>query len=242
MSRSETGNGAATQVLDPPRVRTGADCEPAWSVSWESAIPVQPVNYAAAKRLLDIVLSLLGLLVTFPVFLVVGILVKLTSPGPVLFKQKRVGVGGKEFLCYKFRSMRVDAEELRKELLHLNETTGPIFKIREDPRHTPIGRIIRKYSLDELPQLFNVLQGDMSMVGPRPPIPQEVAHYDAHTRRRLSVKPGLTCIWQVSGRSNIGFEQWVELDLHYIDTMSFWGDVVLIARTVPAVITARGAH
>jgi len=203
---------------------------------------VRPVPYAAAKRLLDVVLALVGLVVGFPLFLVVGLLVKLTSQGPILFKQTRVGRGGAEFACYKFRSMYLDAEARRQQLLHLNEASGPVFKIRNDPRMTPVGRVIRKLSLDELPQLFNVLRGEMSIVGPRPPIPEEVASYGPRERGRLAVKPGLTCIWQVSGRCNIGFDRWVEMDLAYIDTMTFWRDLEIIARTVPAVISGRGAH
>jgi exopolysaccharide biosynthesis polyprenyl glycosylphosphotransferase len=207
-----------------------------------ASIPVRTVSYAAAKRALDIVLSLTGLLIGFPLFLIIGLLIRCTSTGPVLFKQRRVGVGGREFWCYKFRSMYMDAEARLESLMHLNEVSGPVFKIKNDPRITPIGRIVRKLSLDELPQLLNVLVGDMSIVGPRPPLPREVAKYDAKQRGRLAVKPGLTCLWQISGRSNIGFDRWVELDLAYIDSMTFWGDVKIILRTIPAVITGRGAH
>lgn len=208
----------------------------------ESMFPVRVVRYAFAKRLLDLTCALIGLTVGFPIFLIIGILIKLTSQGPIFFKQTRVGVGGREFTCYKFRSMFMDAEARLKDLQHLNEATGPVFKIRQDPRITPVGRVIRKLSLDELPQLINVLVGDMSVVGPRPPLPREVRTYDAYQRQRLSVKPGLTCLWQISGRSNIGFERWVELDLDYIATMSFWGDLKIILLTIPAVVTARGAH
>lgn len=207
-----------------------------------ASIPVRTVSYAAAKRALDIVLSLTGLLIGFPLFLIIGLLIRCTSTGPILFKQRRVGVGGREFWCYKFRSMYMDAEARLESLMHLNEVSGPVFKIKNDPRITPIGRIVRKLSLDELPQLLNVLVGDMSIVGPRPPLPREVAKYDAKQRGRLAVKPGLTCLWQISGRSNIGFDRWVELDLAYIDSMTFWGDVKIILRTIPAVITGRGAH
>lgn len=208
----------------------------------EYPIPVRPVAYANAKRALDFVLALMGILLFAPIFLLVALLVKITSPGPVIFRQTRVGVGGRLFTCYKFRSMYQDAERRKAELMHLNEATGPVFKMKHDPRITPVGRFIRKLSLDELPQLFNVLRGDMSIVGPRPPVPQEVAHYSEHELQRLSVVPGLTCLWQISGRSTIGFERWVELDLAYIDNMSFWNDLKIIAMTVPAVVTGRGAH
>lgn len=211
-------------------------------VGTEYPIPVRPVAYANAKRVLDIVLSLLGILLFAPIFLLVALLVKMTSRGPVIFRQTRVGVGGRLFTCYKFRSMYQDAERRKAELMHLNEATGPVFKMKHDPRITPVGRIIRKLSLDELPQLFNVLRGDMSIVGPRPPVPQEVVRYSKHELQRLSVVPGLTCLWQISGRSTIGFERWVELDLAYIDNMSFWNDLKIIAMTVPAVVTGRGAH
>jgi exopolysaccharide biosynthesis polyprenyl glycosylphosphotransferase len=211
-------------------------------VETEYAIPTRPVAYANAKRALDIVLSLLGIVLFAPIFLLVALLVKITSRGPVIFRQTRVGVGGRLFTCYKFRSMYQDAEHRKAELMHLNETTGPVFKMKNDPRITPVGRILRKLSLDELPQLFNVLRGDMSIVGPRPPVPQEVIRYSEHELRRLSVVPGLTCLWQISGRSTIGFERWVELDLAYIDNMSFWNDLKIIAMTVPAVVSGRGAH
>ncbi len=211
-------------------------------VETESAIPVRPVAYANAKRALDIALSLLGIVLFAPVFLLVALLVKITSRGPVIFRQTRVGLGGRLFTCYKFRSMYQDAERRKAELMHLNEATGPVFKMKRDPRITPVGRIIRKLSLDELPQLFNVLRGDMSIVGPRPPVPQEVIRYSEHELQRLSVVPGLTCLWQISGRSSVGFERWVELDLAYIDNMTFWNDLKIIVKTVPAVVTGRGAH
>ncbi|HZO90242.1 MAG TPA: exopolysaccharide biosynthesis polyprenyl glycosylphosphotransferase [Chthonomonadaceae bacterium] len=207
-----------------------------------SITPLQPVPYAAAKRGLDILLALLLLIAAAPLMALIAALVKLTSRGPAIFKQTRIGLGGKPFTCYKFRSMCADAESRRQHLLHLNEVSGPVFKIKNDPRVTPIGRILRKYSLDELPQLFNVLQGDMSLVGPRPPVAQEVAQYGERERRRLAVKPGLTCLWQVNGRSHIAFDRWVELDLLYIETMSFWGDIKILLQTIPAVLTGRGAH
>ena len=203
---------------------------------------VTPVRYATAKRLVDIVLSLIGIVALAPLFALVALLVKATSPGPVLFKQKRVGLGGRLFWCYKFRSMCDGADNMRHTLQHLNEVSGPVFKIKNDPRITPVGRFLRKWSVDELPQLFNVLAGEMSIVGPRPPLPKEVEQYLGPELRRLSVKPGLSCLWQISGRSNLSFERWMELDLEYIDTMSLWLDLKIIARTIPAVLEGRGAH
>lgn len=206
------------------------------------AVPIAPVSYAVAKRTLDIVGSLIALLLGFPLFFVLGILIKMTSPGPILFTQTRVGLGGERFTCFKFRSMYLDAEARLNQLRAHNEVSGPVFKIRHDPRITPLGRVLRKYSLDELPQFLNVLFGDMSLVGPRPPIPSEVEKYTLRQLGRLSVKPGLTCLWQISGRSDIDFERWVELDLQYVERMSFWEDLRILLMTVPAVITGRGAY
>ncbi len=193
----------------------------------------------ALKRLFDIVASGLALWVLLPLLLVVMALIKLTSRGPVFFRQARVGLNARTFNMLKFRSMVTGAESLRDQLI--NEQSGPVFKMRNDPRVTRIGRFMRKYSIDELPQLINVLRGDMSLVGPRPPVPEEVAKYEAWQRRRLSVRPGLTCIWQVSGRNQISFEDWMYLDMQYIDHWSLAQDLNLIFRTVPVVITGRGA-
>ena len=204
--------------------------------------PLKPVHYAPIKRFFDFMVSALMLIILAPLMLLTALLIKLTSRGPVIFKQVRVGQGGRHFWCYKFRSMCIDAEDKKKLLMHLNEASGPVFKIKRDPRITPIGGFIRKFSIDELPQLFNVLKGDMSVVGPRPPIPAEVSKYTAYQRGRLAVRPGLTCLWQVSGRSNISFERWVELDLLYIETMSFTNDVKIVLKTVPAVMKGSGAH
>ena len=204
--------------------------------------PLKPVRYATIKRFFDILFSIIVLAITGPIMLLTAIIIKLTSPGPIVFKQVRVGQGGRHFWCYKFRSMCVDAEAKKQLLMHLNEASGPVFKIKRDPRITPIGGIIRKLSIDELPQLFNVIKGDMSIVGPRPPIPTEVATYNAHQRGRLAVRPGLTCLWQVSGRSNVSFDRWVELDLLYIETMSFKNDVKIVLKTIPAVMKGSGAH
>ena len=195
----------------------------------------------AMKRLFDIVASAIALWILMPLFLVVTAAIKLTSRGPVFFRQVRVGMHGRTFNMLKFRSMVADAERLKARLAELNEQSGPVFKMRRDPRVTTVGRFIRKYSIDELPQLINVLRGDMSVVGPRPPVPDEVLKYEPWQRRRLSVRPGLTCIWQVSGRNQISFEQWMYLDMQYIDHWSLARDFHLIFRTVPVVISGRGA-
>jgi exopolysaccharide biosynthesis polyprenyl glycosylphosphotransferase len=193
------------------------------------------------KRAFDIAASAGALALLSPLLLIVAAIVKLTSKGPVLFKQERVGRYGQPFHMLKFRSMVVNAEELKEKLLAHNEQTGPVFKMKHDPRITRIGRFIRKYSIDELPQLINVLRGEMSVVGPRPPIPSEVAKYEPWQRRRLSVRPGLTCVWQVSGRNEISFEQWMYLDMQYIDHWTLRGDFELILKTVPVVLFGRGA-
>ena len=195
----------------------------------------------AIKRLFDIISSTAALLALSPLLVTVAVLIKLTSRGPIFFKQQRVGLHGKPFDMLKFRSMVVNAEELKATLEALNEQTGPVFKMTNDPRITRIGRFIRKYSIDELPQLLNVLRGEMSVVGPRPPLPKEVEKYAAWQRRRLSVRPGLTCIWQVSGRNQISFEEWMYLDMQYIDNWTLLTDLSLILKTVPVVVTGRGA-
>jgi exopolysaccharide biosynthesis polyprenyl glycosylphosphotransferase len=195
------------------------------------------------KRSLDIVGALIGLVVFTPAFLVLMVAVKLTSRGPIFFVQNRCGLGGRIFRFYKFRTMVVDAEKRKAELAHLNEMSGPVFKITRDPRVTKLGAILRKSSLDELPQLLNVLKGDMSLVGPRPPLPDEVERYDARMAQRLSVMPGLTGLWQVSGRSKLAdFDSWVELDLKYARTWSLWLDVRILFKTILVVLLARGAH
>jgi exopolysaccharide biosynthesis polyprenyl glycosylphosphotransferase len=195
----------------------------------------------AAKRAFDLVASAAILLLSSVALVAVAIAIKLDSPGPVFFRQRRVGRNGREFSMLKFRSMHVDAEAQLAALRVQNEVSGPVFKMRDDPRVTRVGRFLRRTSLDEFPQFLNVLFGDMSVVGPRPPIPGEVQQYRRWQRRRLSVKPGITCLWQISGRSSIGFDRWMELDLEYIDNWSLWGDVLICLKTVPAVIAARGA-
>ncbi|HET6343786.1 MAG TPA: sugar transferase, partial [Myxococcota bacterium] len=193
------------------------------------------------KRALDVAIAALMLLLALPIVGMIALLIKLTSGGNVLFRQTRCGLNGRFFTLYKFRTMVEDAEERRRELLHLNEMNGPVFKLRSDPRVTRFGRFLRRFSLDELPQFWNVLRGDMSLVGPRPPIPEEVAQYQRWQRRRLAMKPGLTCLWQVSGRNNLDFERWIELDLEYIDSWSPMLDFKIMLKTIPAVLSGKGA-
>lgn len=188
-------------------------------------------GYLAAKRIIDVVASLLGIFLLFPLAVIIAILIRLDSKGNVLFSQKRVGLNGKIFNMYKFRSMVVNAEELKEKLKKQNEMSGPMFKMKDDPRVTKIGKFIRKTSIDELPQLINVLKGEMSLVGPRPSLPKEVAQFEPWMKERLLVKPGLTCYWQVSGRNNIDFEDWMLLDIKYINDRSLWVDIKLIFKT-----------
>src|SRR5215475_9562440 len=203
-----------------------------------------PTNEALmfVRRILDLVLAGMIVLIFGPLFMIpTAILIKLTSRGPVLFKQKRCGLNGRQFVMHKFRSMVDNAEQLRVELQSLNEMDGPVFKSSRDPRVTTIGKIIRRFSIDELPQVFNVLRGDMSLVGPRPPLPAEVARYERWQRRRLSMKPGMTCLWQISGRNEVSFEDWMKLDLTYIDNWSLLLDLKILLKTVPVVLLGRGA-
>jgi exopolysaccharide biosynthesis polyprenyl glycosylphosphotransferase len=193
------------------------------------------------KRAFDIAASGSALVLLSPLMIAVAVVIKLTSPGPILFKQQRVGRFGRPFHMLKFRSMVVNAEALKAALMAKNEQTGPVFKIKRDPRITAVGAFIRKYSIDELPQFINVLRGEMTIVGPRPPLPSEVAQYQAWQRRRLSVRPGITCVWQVSGRNQIGFDQWMYLDMQYIDNWSIAHDFQLVFKTVPVVLFGRGA-
>jgi exopolysaccharide biosynthesis polyprenyl glycosylphosphotransferase len=197
---------------------------------------------AVVKRIFDCILSGLLLILLAPLFFIAAILVKCTSPGSVLFRQTRVGLNKRQFQIYKFRTMIANAEQIQDELLPMNEMAGPVFKITNDPRVTPLGRVLRKTSIDELPQLFNVLKGDMSLVGPRAMSLRDYQLFDQDwQRRRFSVKPGITCLWQVNGRSSIPFEKWMELDMQYIDRWSLWLDFKILARTVPAVLRGTGA-
>ena len=199
-------------------------------------------GYALFKRMFDILAALAGLLLIVPLFPFIALLIKLETPGPVFFRQRRVGRCGTLFDCYKFRSMAIDAEAQKASLAHLNEATGAAFKIKDDPRITGVGRFLRRSSLDEFPQLFNVLVGDMSIVGPRPQIPSEVANYTPAQARRLLVRPGLTCLWQVSGRSHLDFDEWMELDQEYARNRSLSLDLAILLRTLPAVIERKGAY
>jgi exopolysaccharide biosynthesis polyprenyl glycosylphosphotransferase len=206
-----------------------------------ASVPQDPVSLIL-KRAMDIAVSLVALLISMPLFILPAmVLIKVTSPGPLIFRQKRVGRTGRNFTLYKLRTMRQDAEQMKASLMAMNEVDGPVFKIKKDPRITAVGRILRKLSIDELPQLWNVLRGDMSLVGPRPPLPAEVAKYERWQRRRLSMRPGITCIWQVSGRSSVAFNRWMEMDLEYIDNWSLGLDLKILLKTIPSVFMARGA-
>lgn len=198
--------------------------------------------YAVVKRAFDLAAATGGLCLLLPLLPFIVTLIKLETSGPVLFRQRRVGHCGRLFDCYKFRSMAADAEAVKDDLRHLNEATGAAFKIKDDPRITGVGRFLRRSSLDEFPQLLNVLRGDMSIVGPRPQIPSEVAGYSPADAQRLLVKPGLTCLWQVSGRSHLDFSEWMELDRQYVATASPGLDTRILLRTLPAVIQRKGAY
>jgi len=194
------------------------------------------------KRALDFLVALVGVIVLSPIMLLAALLIKIASSGPILFKQERIGQNKRKFTIYKFRSMIIDAEKKMQHIEHLNEVSGPVFKIKLDPRVTTIGKLLRKTSIDELPQLINVLKGDMSLVGPRPlPVRDYEGFSEDWHRRRFSVRPGITCLWQVSGRSSLPFEKWMELDMQYVDKWSLWLDLKILAKTVPAVLKGAGA-
>jgi lipopolysaccharide/colanic/teichoic acid biosynthesis glycosyltransferase len=201
-----------------------------------------PGWFGPAKRAVDVTVASLGLIITLPITLaaMAGI-VLVTGEGP-LYRQERIGLNGRPFKMFKLRSMVTNAHERRHEVRHLNEADGPVFKLRRDPRLHALGALLRRTSIDELPNFVNVLMGDMAIVGPRPPLPEEVAHYDDRAQRRLTVKPGVTCLWQVSGRCELSFEQWMALDNAYIDSWTPLGDFAIIAQTIPAVIRGVGAH
>jgi lipopolysaccharide/colanic/teichoic acid biosynthesis glycosyltransferase len=200
------------------------------------------VTMPRGKRIFDIVGATITLVLASPIMVAAAIAVRLSSPGPILFVQRRSGHGGRAFAMYKFRTMHVDAEAMKASLRHLSEQDGPAFKMRNDPRVSRLGRLLRQSSIDELPQLFNVLKGDMSLVGPRPPTLDEVQKYRHWYLRRLDVTPGITCIWQVSGRAQVTFESWMRMDIRYIQGYSVWQDVALLTATVPAILFRRGAH
>jgi exopolysaccharide biosynthesis polyprenyl glycosylphosphotransferase len=196
----------------------------------------------AGKRMIDVVGAVLALIVLAPLMALVAIVIKLESRGPVLYRSTRIGKAGRPFIFLKFRSMVDGADQHRHTLSHLNEMDGPTFKISRDPRVTRIGRFLRVTSVDEVPQFLNVLRGELSLVGPRPPIPEEVAQYEPWQYRRLDVRPGITCLWQISGRSNLSFKEWMRLDLEYIKHQSFWLDMRILLRTIPAVLSREGAY
>ncbi len=207
--------------------------------AWETTIMFSYL----LKRVLDSAVSLVALFMLLPLFILTALAIWIENPGPVFYVQIRVGLNGKHFRFYKFRSMVMNADNIKKELAAYNESgAGVIFKMKQDPRITRVGKIIRKFSIDELPQLINVLKGDMSLVGPRPPLPAEVSEYTLEERKRLHIIPGITCLWQVSGRSDIPFTDQVRLDMQYIQSASFVNDVILLLKTIPAVLTGRGAY
>ncbi len=208
-------------------------------------IPIEPdrgpyLRYG--KRALDLLAAAAAIILLFPVFLLTALAIKLDTPGPVFYRSTRVGRGGRTFTFYKLRSMIHGAEHHRHRIAHLNEVSGPVFKIARDPRITRVGRFLRRTSMDELPQFWNVLVGDMTLVGPRPPLPDEVEKYEPWQLRRLSVRPGITCLWQISGRSRLGFDEWMRLDMEYIERRSLGLDLKILAQTIPAVLSGQGAY
>ena len=227
-------------MISPPHEGAAVRVMP--MTTGDPRVETKRVPYAFAKRAFDLLCASALLLLLAPLMMVLALIVRLTSKGPAFYRSTRVGLGGREFKFLKFRSMYVDADQRLADLQAQNEKDGPIFKMKDDPRVTPIGRFIRKYSMDELPQLVHVFVGEMSMVGPRPPVPREVAAYDAACLERLCVKPGISCYWQVMGRSNLSFEEWMELDRRYVREMSFWTDLVILLKTPAAVLRGRGAY
>jgi exopolysaccharide biosynthesis polyprenyl glycosylphosphotransferase len=226
--------GTPSRLPSPPFAPVALDA---------AAIDVtEPFGYAFAKRAFDLIIGSAILLLLVPVIPAVALMIRLDSQGPVLYRQERVGKNGRMFKFYKFRSMRADSDRLRAELEKSNEMTGPVFKMKNDPRVTSVGYFLRRSSLDEIPQIFNVLKGDMSIVGPRPALPGEVAKYEAWHRRRLDVKPGITCLWQVAGRGHVGFDEWMRLDIEYMSRRSLGADLRIFVKTIPAVIARRGAY
>ncbi len=201
-----------------------------------------PSWWTPAKRSMDIVLGAMLLLLTAPIVILAAIAIAVVTRGGPFYAQERVAQHGRRFKMYKLRTMVNGAHARREEIMHLNELDGPVFKIRNDPRLHPLGRLLRRTSIDELPNFINVISGDLSLVGPRPALPSEVEHYDALARRRLSVPQGITCLWQINGRSQVSFDHWMELDNRYVDSWTPWGDLTIIAKTVPAVLRKDGAH
>jgi lipopolysaccharide/colanic/teichoic acid biosynthesis glycosyltransferase len=215
---------------------------------WEAMLPPQTGMrrwqlQQVLKRILDVVLAGAALVALAPLFLAIATIIRLTSPGPIFYEWRVLGRRARPFIGYKFRTMVVDADVLKARFLDRNEMNGPVFKIRDDPRVTPLGRWLRRYSLDELPQLWSVVKGDMSLVGPRPPAPEEFIRFEPWQRAKLAVTPGITCLWQVNGRNEISdFDSWARLDLEYIRTWTLWLDLKILLRTIPAVLSGRGAY
>jgi lipopolysaccharide/colanic/teichoic acid biosynthesis glycosyltransferase len=238
MNGSANGHGAAAWPELALATRAGA----VRFLSAYEAPPEHGLYMRGGKRLLDLAGAFVALVLSSPLLLLAAILIKLESRGPVIYKSVRIGRGARPFTFFKLRTMVDGADQHRHSLSHLNETDGPVFKMARDPRVTRIGRWLRVTSLDEIPQLWNVLRGEMSLVGPRPPIAEEVVQYEPWQLRRLDVLPGITCLWQISGRSRIGFQEWMRLDLEYIKHRSFWLDMKILVRTIPAVLSREGAY
>jgi len=206
------------------------------------SIGKQKTKYRVIKRIMDVLCSVLALIVLLPIFLITAIAIWIEDGGPIIYSQDRNGINGKVFRMYKFRSMCRDAEKLHKNLLNRNEIDGPVFKMKCDPRVTKVGRVIRRTSIDELPQLINILKGEMSVVGPRPIVTYETERFNEYQKQRMAVKPGLTCYWQCRGRNDVSFDEWIKLDLKYIQEESFWVDIKIVLQTVRIVLSGKGAY
>jgi lipopolysaccharide/colanic/teichoic acid biosynthesis glycosyltransferase len=229
---------SAVQTLRPP-ARTSGVVDAPFPVP---PAPPRPAWQLRGKRALDVVIATAALVVTAPFVAASALAVLAVTGGSPWYVQERVGLNGRRFRMFKLRTMVADAHARRDEIAHLNEVDGPVFKMRKDPRLHPLGAVLRRLSIDELPNFVNVLRGEMAIVGPRPPLPEEVAHYDQVAMRRLCVRPGVTCLWQISGRSGVSFDEWMALDNRYIDSWTIAGDLVIIARTIPEVLGGTGAH
>ncbi len=244
-TRSAFASTTSARLAEPPIAITEESSDTATNPNvMHSPIKFDklPVAYQFAKRCLDVLVAAFVLLLLLPLLIAVAILIKVTSKGPIIYRSRRVGKNGKEFWFYKFRTMYTGAEALNAELAKQNQHTGPIFKIKSDPRITPIGKFLRKYSIDEMPQLLHVLLGDMTLVGPRPHLPTEVIHYDEKAAQRLLITPGLTCYWQIMGRSDLAYDEWIDLDLRYMREMNFWLDIKILLKTPAALLRADGAY
>ena len=210
---------------------------------WPHAAPREiPAWWLACKRAMDVVIGGIALLLALPAIALAALAIAIVDPGSPFYSQERVGLNGRRFRMFKLRTMVHGAHEMRDDILHLNELDGPVFKIKNDPRLHPLGSLLRRTSIDELPNLLNVLRGEMSLVGPRPPLPSEAEHYTQYALRRLTVQPGITCLWQINGRCSVSFDEWMRLDNEYIDTWSPLTDLLILLKTIPAVIRKDGAH